>query len=152
MNDYAPELLEQMKIGNDYVTAPGKTELASRLAERTLELVDIPSESHAEAAVAAHVASVLREGGAEVVDLGDSCVLAHPKETRPRVLLAGTPRHGAGAGELPGAVGPNRVHGLGAADMKAGVAVMIEPALAGVPVDAASCSSRARSCRSRSPR
>ena len=69
--------------------APSETELAARLAARTLELIDVPSESRAEAALAAHVAAVLRDGGAEVVDLGDSCVLAYPRETRPRVLLAG---------------------------------------------------------------
>ena len=38
--------------------APSETELASRLAARTLELVDVPSESHAEAALAEHVAQV----------------------------------------------------------------------------------------------
>ena len=64
--------------------APSETELAERLAARTLELIDIPSESRNEAALAAHVASVLRDGGAVVEDLGDSCVLAYPRETRPR--------------------------------------------------------------------
>src|SRR3954468_12077627 len=56
--------------------APSETELAERLAARTLELIDVPSESRAEAELAAYVASVLREGGAVVQDLGDSCVLA----------------------------------------------------------------------------
>jgi len=113
--------------------APSETELASRLAERTLELVDIPSESHAEAAVAAHVASVLRAGGAEVVDLGDSCVLAQPKETRPRVLLAGHLDTVPAQGNLPGRADSNRVHGLGASDMKGACAVMLELVLARVP-------------------
>ena len=35
-------------------------------------------------------------------DLGDSCVLAARAGTRPRVLLAGPPGHGAGAGQHPG--------------------------------------------------
>ena len=39
------------------------TDLAERLAARTLELVDIPSESRDEAALAAHVLRVLGDGG-----------------------------------------------------------------------------------------
>ncbi len=38
-------------------------ELADRLAARTLELVDLPSESRDEARAAAHVLGVLRAGG-----------------------------------------------------------------------------------------
>ena len=113
--------------------APSETELASRLAARTLELVDIPSESHSEAALAAHVADVLREGGAEVVDLGDSCVLAYPRETRPRVLLAGHLDTVPAQDNIPGRVDSNRVHGLGASDMQGALAVMIELVLARAP-------------------
>jgi succinyl-diaminopimelate desuccinylase len=107
--------------------------VAERLAARTLELIDIASESHAEAAVAAHVASVLRDGGAEVVDLGDSCVLAYPKQTRPRVLLAGHLDTVPAQDNLPGRRDSNRVHGLGASDMKGACAVMLELVLAGAP-------------------
>ena len=63
--------------------APGEDELRDRLAARTLELVDIPSESRDEARLAAHVAGVLRDGGAEVEELGDCCVLARPSGMRP---------------------------------------------------------------------
>jgi len=113
--------------------APSEAELASRLAARTLELVDVPSESRAEAALASHVASVLREGGAEVVDLGDSCVLAHPRETRPRVLLAGHLDTVPGQDNIPGRVDSNRVQGLGASDMKGALAVMMELVLERAP-------------------
>ncbi|MGH2968925.1 MAG: hypothetical protein ACRDK0_07660, partial [Solirubrobacteraceae bacterium] len=61
-------------------------ELGERLAARTLELVDIPSESHEEAAIAAHVAGLLRAAGVPVRDLGDTCVLACDGAP---VLLAG---------------------------------------------------------------
>ena len=50
--------------------------LAERLAARTLELVDIPSESHDEAALGAHVTEVLRAGDVPVRDAGDGCVVA----------------------------------------------------------------------------
>jgi succinyl-diaminopimelate desuccinylase len=113
--------------------APSETELASRLAARTLELIDIPSESRAEAELAAHVASVLREGGAEVLDLGDSCVLAMPREMQPQVLLAGHLDTVPPQDNLPGRVDSNRVHGLGASDMQGALAVMMELVLARAP-------------------
>jgi succinyl-diaminopimelate desuccinylase len=113
--------------------APSETELASRLARRTLELIDIPSESRDEAALAAHVANVLREGGAEVRDLGDSCVLAYPRDMRPRVLLAGHLDTVPAQDNLPGRIDATHVHGLGASDMQGACAVMLELVLARAP-------------------
>ena len=108
--------------------------LADRLAARTLELVDIPSESRDEAALAAHVLGVLREGGVEARDAGDTCVLAGATERgeRPLVLLAGHFDTVPAQGNRPGRRDADAVHGLGAADMKGAVAVMVELALAGV--------------------
>src|SRR3954469_16504845 len=113
--------------------APGEAELAERLAARTLELIDVPSESRSEAALAAHVASVLSEGGADVIDLGDSCVLAMPRETRPTVLLAGHLDTVPAQGNIPGRIARGEVRGLGASDMKGALAVMMELVLARVP-------------------
>jgi succinyl-diaminopimelate desuccinylase len=103
--------------------------LAGRLGARTLELVDIPSESRSEGAIAAHVAEVL---GAR--DLGDSCLLAGPADAR--FLLAGHLDTVPAQGNLPGSRDGEAVHGLGASDMKAGLAVAIELVLAGAPVAA----------------
>jgi succinyl-diaminopimelate desuccinylase len=111
----------------------GDAELGERLAARTLELVDIPSESREEAGLAAHVAGVLRGGGAEVIDLGDTCVLARPDGTRPSVLLAGHFDTVPAQGNRPGRRDAERVHGLGASDMKGALAVMVELGLAGAP-------------------
>jgi succinyl-diaminopimelate desuccinylase len=102
-------------------------ELGDRLAARTLELVDIASESRDEAALAEHIAAVL-----DVVDLGDTCLLA--RRGAP-VLLAGHLDTVPAQGNLPGRRDAERVHGLGASDMKGALAVMIELALAGVPFD-----------------
>src|SRR4051812_27403434 len=102
-------------------------ELSERLAARTLELIDIPSESRGEERIAAHVAEVLRAGGAAVRDLGDSCVLAGSGAP---VLLAGHLDTVPAQGNRPGRRDGERVHGLGASDMKGAVAVMIELALA----------------------
>ena len=110
----------------------GDGELSERLAARTLELVDIPSESRGEAEIAGHVASVLRAGGATVRDLGDSCLLAG---TGAPVLLAGHLDTVPAQGNRPGSRDGERVYGLGASDMKGAVAVMIELALAGAGFD-----------------
>jgi succinyl-diaminopimelate desuccinylase len=106
--------------------------LGERLAARTLELVDIPSESRHEDALAGHVAAVLRGGGVPVEDLGDTCVLAGRGAP---VLLAGHLDTVPAQGNLPGRRDGERVHGLGASDMKGALAVMVELALAGVAAD-----------------
>ena len=107
-------------------------DLAERLAARTLELIDIPSESRAEARLAAHVEAVLRAGGVPVRDMGDSCVLAG--DDGAGVVLAGHLDTVPAQDNLPGRIDGDRVHGLGASDMKGAVAVMLELALAGAPV------------------
>jgi succinyl-diaminopimelate desuccinylase len=105
--------------------------LGERLAARTLELVDIPSESRDEERLAAHVTEVLRAGGVVVRDLGDTCVLAGPAEAP--VLLAGHLDTVPAQGNRPGRIEDGRVHGLGASDMKGALAVMLELVLAGAP-------------------
>jgi len=108
--------------------------LADCLAARTLELVDVPSESRDEAALAAHVLGVLREGGVDARDAGDTCVLAgaSARGDRPLVLLAGHLDTVPAQDNRPGRREGGAVHGLGAADMKGALAVMLELARAGV--------------------
>ena len=105
------------------------------LATRALELIDIPSESRDEAALAEHILGVVP--GAQ--DAGDTCVLAGVTERRdkPLVLLAGHLDTVPAQGNRPGRREDGVVHGLGAADMKGAVAVMVELARAeiGGPVD-----------------
>src|SRR4051794_41350341 len=101
------------------------------LAARTLELIDIPSESRDEAALAAHILSVVPDAR----DAGDACVLAGVTERgdRPLVLLAGHLDTVHAQGNFPGRLEDGVVHGLGAADMKAALGVMVELALAPPP-------------------
>jgi succinyl-diaminopimelate desuccinylase len=101
--------------------------LGERLAARTLELIDIPSESRDEARLAGHIAALL-----DVTDLGDTCLLARRGA---QVLLAGHLDTVPAQDNLPGRIEGGRVHGLGASDMKGALAVMIELALAGAPFD-----------------
>ena len=97
---------------------------AERLAERTLALVDIPSESRVEAEIAAYVAAVMpwqaswHEGETSWYDPGAG--------DRPLGVLAGHLDTVPAQDNRPGRIADGRVHGLGASDMKAGVAVMIE--------------------------
>jgi succinyl-diaminopimelate desuccinylase len=112
------------------------SELADRLGSRVLEIVNVPSESRSEAALAAHVLDALAPAGAR--DAGDTCVLAGVTEKRgdrPLVLLAGHLDTVPAQGNLPGRLEDGVVHGLGAADMKAALGVMVELAL--TPPDSA---------------
>ncbi len=105
-------------------------ELAERLAARTLELVDVASESRNEAALAAHVLGVLADGGVAVRDAGDTCVVAEfGAADGPLVVLAGHFDTVPTQGNRPGRRDAEAVHGLGATDMKAALAVKIELAL-----------------------
>ena len=107
-------------------------DLAERLGSRVLEIVNVPSESRDEAALAVHVLDVLALVGAR--DAGDTCVLAGVTERRPErplVLLAGHLDTVPAQGNFPGRLQDGVVHGLGAADMKAALGVMVELALTG---------------------
>ena len=119
---------------------PSDTDLGERLAARTLELIDLPSESRDEARIAAHVRELLPDAR----DLGDTGVLAGPEGAR--VLLGGHLDTVPAQGNRPGRRDGERVIGLGASDMKGALAVMIE--LSATASRSARCSSAARSCRS----
>src|SRR4051812_17817780 len=93
------------------------------LAERALDLVNIPSESGSEADVAAYVDTWVPMDTA----FADSdSVLFAKREGKPLVLLAGHTDTVPAQGNLPGRIEDGAVVGLGASDMKGGLAVMIE--------------------------
>jgi len=104
------------------------TVLAEALAARTLELVDIPSESHGEAEIERYVAAAMPR---EAAYASDSVLFYPPRGDGPFVLLVGHLDTVPAQGNLPGRIAAGAVHGLGASDMKGGVAVMVE--LAGDP-------------------
>jgi len=109
---------------------PSDPELGERLAARTLELIDLPSESRDEARLAAHIRDLLPDAR----DLGDTGVLAGPEGAR--VLLGGHLDTVPAQGNRPGRRDGERVHGLGASDMKGALAVMIELVRDGAPFGA----------------
>jgi succinyl-diaminopimelate desuccinylase len=106
--------------------------VTSDLAARTLALVDIASESHNEAALYGYVkASVALP---LVFDDGESLVYAK-RSGNPLVLLSGHTDTVPAQGNIPGRIEDGAVHGLGASDMKGGVAVMMEIAAWSVDAD-----------------
>ena len=105
---------------------PGN-EIAERLAARTLELVDIPSESRREGPVLDHAAGLVPEPF-ELLHRRDDCLYfaTSRREGRPLVVLAGHLDTVPAQDNLPGRIENGAVHGLGASDMKGGCAVMLE--------------------------
>jgi succinyl-diaminopimelate desuccinylase len=103
------------------------TALAQLLAHRTLELVDIPSESLREAAVRSHLLSLVPAAFAAEYAAEDAFVFARPRRPEvPLVLLVGHYDTVPAQDNLPGRITEGSVHGCGATDMKGGVAVALE--------------------------
>jgi succinyl-diaminopimelate desuccinylase len=101
---------------------------ASDLAARTLELVNVPSESRREAAAMELVRRLLP--GEPLYDDGEAIVWGSGDAP---VVLAGHVDTVPAQGNIPGWIADDAVHGLGASDMKGGVAVMLELARDGTP-------------------
>jgi succinyl-diaminopimelate desuccinylase len=97
------------------------------LAARTLQLVDTPSESRHEAEAMELVRSLLP--GPALYDDGEAIVWG---DRSAPIVLAGHLDTVPAQGNIPGRIDREAVHGLGASDMKGGVAVMLELALAGL--------------------
>jgi succinyl-diaminopimelate desuccinylase len=101
--------------------------LADRLAARTLELVNIPSESSNEAAIRAHVRSLVPASFQPEYASEDAFVWAGRRRAeKPLVVLAGHYDTVPAQENIPGRIEDGLVVGLGASDMKGGLAVMLE--------------------------
>ena len=101
--------------------------LAERLAARTLELVDIPSESRHEREVREHVRTLVPPAFIPDTVLDDAALYARePRTGAPLIVLAGHYDTVPEQGNLPGSIAGEAVHGLGSTDMKGGVAVALE--------------------------
>ena len=119
--------------------APLVTALADRLAARTLELVDIPSQSGSEAAIRQHLLALVPAGWT-MEFAGDEAYLAVSPRRAGRELMLFVAHYDTvpAQGNLPGRIADGAVHGLGASDMKGGLAVALELARA-FDADRASC-------------
>jgi succinyl-diaminopimelate desuccinylase len=103
------------------------TSLADRLAARTRELVDLPSESRHEAAIRDHLLTLVPSGYEPEFAEDEAFLFARERRSGvPLVVLAGHYDTVPAQDNLPGRIADGSVHGLGAADMKGGVAVAVE--------------------------
>jgi len=115
--------------------------LAERLSARTLELVDIPSQSLHEERIRAHLLTLVPPALAPAFEGDEAFLFLPPHRTGvPLVVLAGHYDTVPAQENIPGRITEGAVHGLGASDMKAGVAVAVElvrdlTARGSVPVD-----------------
>jgi len=105
----------------------GVTVAGADLLERAAELVDIPSESGSEAALVAHLEQQLSDvGWLELTRVGDNLVARTELGRGQRLVLAGHTDTVPANGNQGARVDGDRLVGLGAADMKGGLAVMVE--------------------------
>ena len=97
---------------------------AERLAQRALDLVNIHSPSRGEAEIAAYVSAEVELPRIHASD--DVLFVGRRRAGRPLVVLAGHLDTVPAQGNFPGRLEDGAVVGLGASDMKGGLAVMIE--------------------------
>jgi succinyl-diaminopimelate desuccinylase len=115
------------RLAASAVTGPDEAvSRATDLLELTAELVDIPSESRSEAALVDRLAAELGTiAWLDVARVGDNLVARTQLGRDQRLVLAGhtdtVPAHAGQRIDLA----PDRVSGLGATDMKGGLAVML---------------------------
>lgn len=101
--------------------------LADRLAARTLELVDIPSESLHEVEIREHLRAAVPAPFAEVYAGDEAFLWARARRPDvPLLVLAGHYDTVPAQDNVPGHIAGEAVHGCGASDMKGGVAVAVE--------------------------
>ncbi|MDP4013017.1 MAG: succinyl-diaminopimelate desuccinylase [Candidatus Nanopelagicales bacterium] len=111
------------------MSLPIELDLSGDVVQLTGALVDVPSESRGEGPIADLVESALRRlDHLDVIRDGD-CVIARTHLGRPsRVVLAGHLDTVPSAGNLPHRIVGEQMFGLGACDMKGGVAVALKAA------------------------
>lgn len=91
----------------------------------TQQLVDIPSESRSEKAIADAVEEALRGLGLETVRIANTVGARTKRGLGRRVILAGHLDTVPAAGNIPAIVEDGVIHGLGSVDMKSGDAVFL---------------------------
>ena len=101
-------------------------DLGADIVELTVAVVNVPSESHHEGPLADMVERALgRLPHLEVLRIGDNVIARTHLGHSERVIIAGHLDTVPAAGNLPARVDQSAVTGLGACDMKGGVAVAL---------------------------
>jgi succinyl-diaminopimelate desuccinylase len=103
------------------------TALAERLAARTLELVDIPSQSGSEATIRQRLLELTPPAWTTEYAGDEAFLFGSPRRPGvPLIVLVAHYDTVPAQGNLPGRIEDGAVHGLGASDMKGGLAVALE--------------------------
>jgi succinyl-diaminopimelate desuccinylase len=101
--------------------------LVAELPVLTAALIDIPSESHEEEQIADLIEQALRSySHLSVTRIGNSVIATNHANRGDRIILAGHLDTVPANGNLPHHVESERIYGLGAADMKGGVAIALQ--------------------------
>ena len=101
-------------------------DLSADVVEIATALVDIPSESHHEQEIADLVEAALGECGHLSIHRSGNAIIAQTRGLAPRVIIAGHLDTVPAAGNVPHRLDGGRLYGLGACDMKSGVAVALK--------------------------
>ena len=116
-----------MPLDPPSVGSAGVNDLADRLARRTLELVDVPSESLHEAGIRDHLRALVPPPFEPIYEGDEAFLWARDRRAEvPLLVLAGHYDTVPAQDNLPGRIQDGAVHGCGASDMKGGVAVALE--------------------------
>ena len=114
-------------IRNQSSTLGAVSALGDSLAGRTLELVDIPSQSLHEEAIRERLRTLVPAPFEEVYGSDEAFLWARERrDGLPLLVLAGHYDTVPSQGNIPGRIEAGAVHGCGASDMKGGVAVALE--------------------------
>ena len=101
--------------------------LVAELPVLTATLIDISSESHEEKQIADLIEQALRSySHLSVTRIGNSVIATNHANRGDRIILAGHLDTVPANGNLPHHVESERIYGLGAADMKGGVAIALQ--------------------------
>ncbi|MCP4892438.1 MAG: M20/M25/M40 family metallo-hydrolase, partial [Actinomycetales bacterium] len=101
-------------------------DLSADVVEIATALVDVPSESHQEREIADLVEAALGACGHLSVYRSGNAIVAQTRGLAPRVVIAGHLDTVPAAGNVPHWLDGGRLYGLGACDMKSGVAVALK--------------------------
>lgn len=108
---------------------PRPLDLSADIADLTAQLIDIPSQSHHEHDLANQVESALKEcSHLEVIRIDNNVIATNHRGRAERVILAGHLDTVPANGNLPHSRDGEVISGLGACDMKGGVAASLHVA------------------------